>query len=103
MGGAYITNLDEYESKGTHWIALYVIDNSLTYFHSFEVEHIPEQINKFIGNKNIIRNTYRIQVYVSVLCGYFCAVFIDFMLNGKSFLEHTNSFSPNDYEKNDKK
>ena len=62
MGGAYITNLDEYESKGTHWIALYVIDNSLTYFDSFGVEHIPEQIKKFIENKNIIRNTYRIQV-----------------------------------------
>ena len=36
------------------------------------------------------------------MCGYFCFGFIDFMLTGKSLLEYTNLFSPNDYEKNDK-
>ena len=30
--GAYVTNLDEYESIGTNWIALYVNDNKVTYF-----------------------------------------------------------------------
>ena len=34
---AYIINLDEYQLIGTHWIALYVIDNNLTYFDSFRV------------------------------------------------------------------
>ena len=33
---------------------------------------------------------------------YFRIVFIDFILKGKSLLEYTNLFSPNDYEKNDK-
>ena len=33
---------------------------------------------------------------------YLCIGFIDFMLKGKSLLEHTNLFSPNDYEENDK-
>ena len=28
--------------------------------------------------------------------------FIDFMLRGKSLLEYTNLFSPNEYKKNDK-
>ena len=37
-----------------------------------------------------------------MMCGYFCIEFIDFMLKGKSLLEYTNLFSPNDYEKNDK-
>ena len=37
----------------------------------------------------------------SIMCGYFCIEFIDFMLKGKSLLDYTNSFSPNDYEKND--
>ena len=41
---AYIINLDEYESIGTHWIALYVNDNNVTYFDSFGVEHIPKEI-----------------------------------------------------------
>ena len=36
------------------------------------------------------------------MCGYFCIGFIDFMLKGKSLLDYTNLFSPNDYEKNDK-
>ena len=36
------------------------------------------------------------------MCGYFCIGVIDFMLKGKSLLEYTNSFFPNDYEKNDK-
>ena len=37
------------------------------------------------------------------MCGYFCNEFIDFMLKGKSLLEYTNLFSPNDYEKNNTK
>ena len=55
-----------------------------------------------MGNKNIITNIDRIQAYNSVMRGYFCIGFIDFMLKGKSLLEYTNLFSPNDYEKNDK-
>ena len=54
-------NLDEHESIGTHWIALYVNAKNETYFDSFGVEHIPKEIIKFIGNKNIKINIYRIQ------------------------------------------
>ena len=99
--GAYIINLGEYESIGTHWITLYVNAKNVTYFDSFGVEHIPKEIRKFIVNKNITTNIYRIQAYDSIMCGYFCIGFIDFMLKGKSLLEYTNLFSPNDYEKND--
>ena len=42
--GAYVKNLDEYESIEACWIALYVNNNSVTYFNSFEVEHIPKEI-----------------------------------------------------------
>ena len=72
--------MDEYESIGTHWLALYVNDKNVTYFDNFEVEHIPNEIRKIIGNKNIITNIYRIQAYNSIMCGYFCMGFIDFML-----------------------
>ena len=48
--GAYVINLDQYESIGTHWMALYVNGNNIIYFDSFEVENIP---NEIIGNKNI--------------------------------------------------
>ena len=99
---AYVINLDEFKSIETHWIALYVNGIDIIYFDSFGVEHIPKEIKKFIGNKNIITNIYRIQAYNSIMCGYFCIGFIDFMLKGKSLLDYTNLFSPNDYEKNDK-
>ena len=100
--GAYVINLDEYKSIGTHWIALYVNAENVTYFDSFGVEHIPKEIKKLIWNKNIITNVYRIQVYDSILCWYFSIGFIDFMLKSKSLLVCTNLFSPNDYEKSDK-
>ena len=77
-------------------------DNNVTYFDSFRVEPIPKEINKFIGNKNIITKLYRLQAYDSIMCGYFCIGFIDFMSKGKNLLEYTNLFSSNEYEKNDK-
>ena len=42
------------------------------------------------------------QAFDSVMCGYFCIGVIDVLLKGKSLLEYTNLFSPNNYEKNDK-
>ena len=75
------------KSMGTHWIALYVNDINETYFDSFGSEHIPEEIKKFIGNKNIITNIYGVQAYDSIMCGYFSVGFIDFMLKSKSLLE----------------
>ena len=50
--GAYTINLDEYSDIGTHWVALYVSNNDVTYFDSFGVEHIPKEIKTFISNKN---------------------------------------------------
>ena len=100
--GAYVINLDEYESIRTHLMALYVNANNIIYFDSFRVEHIPKEIKKFTGNKNIITNTYRTQAYNLIMCRYFCIGFIDFISKSKSLLDYANLFSPNDYEKNDK-
>ena len=49
--GAYVMNLDEFNSIGTDWIALYVNNNNVTYFDSFGVENILKEIKKFIGKK----------------------------------------------------
>ena len=81
----------------THWIALYVNTENVTYFDGFGVEHIPKETKKFIGNENIT-NIYRIQAYDSRRCGYFYIAFIDFLLKGKSFLDYANFFSLNEYE-----
>ena len=71
-------------------------------FDRFGVEHIPKKIQKFLGNKIIVTNIYRIQAYDSIMCRYFCIRCIDFILKGKSLLDWTNLFCSNDYEKNDK-
>ena len=100
--GAYVINLDKYKNTGTHWVSLFVKTNEVIYFDSFGVEHIPKEINKFIdSNKKIKANIFRIQAYDSIMCGYFCIEFINYMLKGKTLLDYTNLFSPNDFKKND--
>ena len=96
---AYIIILDEYSDIGTHCVALYVNNKTVTYFDSFGVEHIPKEIKKFINNKNIIVNIFRLQAYDSAMCGYFCIGFIDFILKGNNLRDFTNLFSPNDFKK----
>ena len=83
----YIINLDEYADT--------------VYFDSFCVEHVPEEIKKFFQNKNIIAYIFRVQANNSVMCGYFCIGFIDFMLAGKKLTDFTSKFSPYDFKKND--
>ena len=76
---------------------VFVKNNDITYFDSFGVEHIPKEINAFIRNKNIKVNIFRIQAYDSIMWGYFCLAFIDFMLKGKTLTEYRNLFSPNNF------
>ena len=99
--GAYVINLDEYENTGMHWIALFVKPKEVIYFDSFGIEHIPSEINKFIGNKNIKSNIFRLQAYDSIMCGYYSIEFINDMVRGKTLLDYTNLFYPNDFKKND--
>ena len=55
-----------------------------------------------IGSKNIVTNIVKIQGYDSIMCGYFCIEFIDFILKGKSLTDFTTLFLPHNFEKNDK-
>ena len=40
-----------YKSVGTHWIALYVNNNNVTFFGSFGVEHIPKKLKNSLATK----------------------------------------------------
>ena len=73
--------------------------DNVTCFDSFGVRHISNGIKRQQKYHNIY---LRIQANNSIMCGYFCIAFIDFMLNGRSLLDYANLFSRNDYEKNDK-
>ena len=99
--GAYVINLDEYSDIGIHWVELYVNNKTVTYFDRFGVSHISKEDKKFINNKNIIANIFRIQAYDSVMCGYFCIGFINYMFMGKSLTDYANLFSPNNFKNND--
>ena len=100
--GAYVINLDEHSDIGTPWVALYVNNNDVIYFDYFGAEHIPKEIKAFINRSlSIITNIFRIQAYDSIMCGYFCIGFIDFLLAGKTLTKLTNLFSPNNFKKND--
>ena len=77
-------------------------NNSVTYFDSFGVEHIPKEIKEFIVRSlSITTNIFRIQAHDSIMCRYFCIGFFDFMLAGKTLTEFANLFSPNNFQKND--
>ena len=57
--GEYVINLDEHSDIGTHWIALYKLNelnNNVIYFDSFGVEHIPLEMKELI--KETIDNKY---------------------------------------------
>ena len=105
-----MTNLDEYENTGTHCVSLFVKTNEAIFFDSFGIEYIPKETNKFINNdttkssslKRIKSNIFRIQAYDSIMCGYFCIEFINYILKGKTLLDYINLFSPNDFKKNDR-
>ena len=65
--GAYVINLDEYVDVGKHWIALYVKNNEVIYFDIFGVEHVPKEIKRFIGHKDIKTNIFKIQADNSIM------------------------------------
>ena len=71
---------------------MYALNDNVTFFDSFGVEHIPKETKIFTGNKNIQKKIFRMQAYDSVICGYFCIGFIDFMLKGTSLTDFTNFF-----------
>ena len=68
--GAYVINLDEYSDIGTHWIALYTLNNNVTYFDSSGIEHMPRKnICIFIDKYIVVTNIFKIQGYDLVMCG----------------------------------
>ena len=76
--------INEYADVGTHWIDLFCNRNEIVYFDSFDVEHVPEEIKEFVVNKNIKANIFRVQANGSVMCGYFCIGFNEFVLADKN-------------------
>ena len=94
----YAINLYNKNTKGKHWVLLFIHKNVTIYFHSFSIECIPQEILNKIRNKSITHNIYRIQDNESIIFGFSCIGFIEYMLVGKTLLDNTNLLSPNDYK-----
>lgn len=89
--GFYIINLADSVDEGTHWTALYIInDNFSIYYDSFGFP-APEDIENII-NKNYIYNKQQIQNIDSSSCGFYCIAFIKFLSNKQDKLKSFNTF-----------
>ena len=42
--GVYVINLDDKQSKGTHWFPLFIVTNTTVYFNSSRIEYIPQDV-----------------------------------------------------------
>ena len=80
---------------------MYALNNNVTYFDSFGVEHIRKEIKIFVDKSIVVTNIFRIEKYDTVMCGYICIGFIDFMHKDKTFTDFTYLFSPNNFNRND--
>ena len=58
--GTYAINLDYHSDIGTHQVALYILNNKVTYFDSFGVGRIPKEIKSFISEFTIVKNIFSI-------------------------------------------
>ena len=93
-------NLHDKNSNKTCCVSSF-IDSLAVYFDSFGIEYIPQILNK-IREKSITHNIFRIQDNESIMCGFYCITFIEYMLSRKTLLDYTNLLSPNDYKENNK-
>ena len=100
--GAYVINLDDKNSKGTHSVSLFINRNTAVYLDSFGIEYIPQEVLNKTKVKSITNNIFRIQNKESIMRGFYCISFIEYILPGKALLDYTNLFSLNDYNKNGK-
>ena len=69
----YVINLNDKNSKGTHWASLIIDRNLAVCFDSFGIEYIPQQVLNKIKYKSITHNIFRIQKIMNQLCVYLIA------------------------------
>ena len=53
-------NFDDKNSKGTHWVSLFIDRNTAIYFDSFGIEYIPQKALNKIKDKSITHNIFKI-------------------------------------------
>ena len=95
--GAYVINLDKYADVGTHWIALHLKIMKLLTLIALVLSMFLKKLKDLLDIKTS-KQTY-LEAYNSIMCGYLCIGFIDFMFANKTLIDSTSLFSPYDLTK----
>ena len=82
--GGYVINFNDKNSKGTQWVSLFISQKKDVSFDSFGIEYIPQEVLNKIKDKSITHNIFRILDNESVMGGFYCITFIEYMLPGKT-------------------
>ena len=91
----YVIHPNDEESKGTRWVSLFCDINKAVYFDSFGMEYIPQVVLNKIRDKPITHDIFTIGDNESIMSGFYCIAFIEYMLSGKDLLDDTILLSPN--------
>ena len=78
--GVYVIKLDGKKRKGTHWVSLFIERNTASYFDVLGIEYIPKEVLHKIKDKSITQNIFRMHDNESIMCGFYCSAFIEYML-----------------------
>ena len=99
-GQCFITNLDDTEGPGTHWVAVKIFN--VNYFDSFGLQPPQELVNLcYTFDKLYKYESNQFQDLSSVLCGYYCLYFLkEFGRN--NYFNVVKKFTRNKYKKNER-
>ena len=96
--GVYVINFNDKNSKGIIICQSTKVQLCILVLSQLNTKQGTQEVLNKIKDKTITRNIIRIQDNKSIMCGFYCIAFIEYMLSQKALLD-TNLLSPNDYKK----
>ena len=94
-----VINIHDRKSKETPWVSLFIEKNTALYYDPVGIEYIPQEVLNKTRNESITHNILRILDDDTFMWGFYCITLVEYMVAGETFLDHTNLFSPKNYEK----
>jgi hypothetical protein len=99
-----IVNTDTRTQVGSHWIAIYVDENSYgQFFDSFGLPPFLDEFLKFLycNCEEHFFNNVPLQCDECITCGLYCCVFLAARFNGYSYPDFISKFTGNRYTNDD--